>query len=295
MRSVAPVIAATLTLWATSAVFALDVPRLDTRINDRAALISPPAEARIEEHLAKLERETGAQLVIVTLESLEGEQLEDYAHRAFETWKLGRADSDDGVLLLIAKNERQMRIEVGYGLEPTLTDVMSKRVLDQIMRPRFRAGDFDGGVERAVDAIDGIIRGTSTLPPPPPGTRGGEMPPRLFGMLWLLFLIPFVLVVVATNPFQWFLYLFLLPFVFVGGMTAIGPSAAPLFAACWLLGAPVVWWFVGRRRKRQTKSARGRRSGWAGGAWSSSGGWSSGGGFSGGGGSSGGGGASSSW
>jgi uncharacterized protein len=288
---------AALVLWSVTLVaLALDVPSLGGRINDYADLISPAAEIRIDALLAKLETDEGAQVVVLTIDSLQGEQLEEYSLRVAETWKLGRAEQDDGALLFIAKNDRKMRIEVGYGLEPVLTDVMSRRILDQILRPRFRAGDFDGGVERAVEAMDGLIRGTSTLPPPSADEAQGDLPPRIFGALWLLFLVPFILVVVGTNPFQWFLYLFLIPFVFVGGLTAMGPSAGPVFVAFWLISAPLVWSFFGRRRKKQKPGRRGR-SGWSGGSWSSGGGGFSGGGggFSGGGGSFGGGGSSSSW
>lgn len=278
--------------------FALEVPALTGRVNDYAALLSPEAEARIDQTLAALEGDKGAQVVVLTVEDLDGEQLEDYSLRVAEHWRLGRADQDDGALLFIAKNDRKMRLEVGYGLEPYLSDVMSRRLLDQILRPSFRAGDFDGGVERAVDAIDGLIRGTSTLPAPEPNPLEGDLPLRMFGLLWLLFLLPFVFVVLGTNPFQWFLYLFLVPFVFVGGLTSAGPSMSPFFVGTWLIGAPVVWSFFGRRRKKRKPGRSGRRSGWSGGSWSSGGGGfssSGGGGFSGGGGSFGGGGSSSSW
>jgi len=282
--------------------FALAVPKLSGRVNDYADLISPGAESQIDDLLSQLQTDTGAEVVVLTLDSLQGEQVEDYAVRIFETWGLGRADHDDGALLLIAQNDRKMRLEVGYGLEPVLSDVLSRRILDQIVRPSFRAGDFDGGIERAVEAIDGLIRGTSTLPPPSAGDSQADLPPRMFGVLWLLFLIPFILVVVGTNPFQWFLYLFLIPFVGVGGVTAITPEAGPVLVVAWLVAAPIVWSFFGRRRKKQKRSRGRRRSGGSGGGWSSGGswssgggGWSGGGGFSGGGGSSGGGGASSSW
>ena len=275
---------------------ALDVPNLGGRINDYADLISPAAEARIEQTLAALEQDEGAQVVVLTVEGLEGELLEEYSLRVAETWKLGREQQDDGALLFVAKGDRKMRLEVGYGLEPVLTDVMSRRILDEILRPGFRAGDFDGGVERAVDAVDGLIRGTSTLPPPSQRDVQSDLPPRMFGVLWLLFLVPFVLVVVGTNPFQWFLFLFLIPFVAVGGFTAASPHAAPYFVAFWLVAAPIAWSFIGRRRKKQKRPKGRRGSGWSGGSWSSGGGgFSSGGGFSGGGGSFGGGGSSSSW
>jgi uncharacterized protein len=275
---------------------ALDVPTLSGRVNDYADLISPAAEMRIDQSLAKLEQDAGAQVVVLTIDSLEGESLEEYSLRVAEAWKLGRIEHDDGALLLIVKNDRKMRLEVGYGLEPVLTDLMSKRILDEILRPRFRAGDFDGGVERAVDAIDGLIRGTSTLPPPGPAALPDDFPSKIFGALWLLFLVPFALVVIGTNPFQWFLYLFLIPFVFVGALTAIGPGASVFLVAFWLIAAPIIWSFFGRRRKKRKPGVGRRHPGWSGGSWSSGGGgFSSGGGFSGGGGSFGGGGSSSSW
>ena len=149
-----------------STALALDVPRLGGHVNDYANLLSADSESRIGKRLAALEEDTGTQVVVLTIDTLEGEPLEEYSLRVAEKWALGRAEQDDGALLLIVKNDRKMRIEVGYGLEPTLTDIMSKRILDQILRPRFRAGDFDGGVWSAVEAIDGLVRGTSTLPPP---------------------------------------------------------------------------------------------------------------------------------
>jgi uncharacterized protein len=290
---------AVLVLGSSSAsTAALAVPALTGHVNDYANIISPEAAVRIEQTLAALERDKGAQVVVLTIEDLDGEQLEDYSLRVAENWSLGRADQDDGALLFIAKNDRKMRLEVGYGLEPYLTDIMSRRVLDQILRPSFRAGDFDRGIERAVGAIDGLIRGTSTLPAPEPSPSEGDLPTQTFGLLWLLFLVPFVLMLLGTNPFQWFLYLFLIPFVFVGGLTVAGPSTGPFFVGAWLVGAPILWSFFGRRRKKRKPGRPGHRSGWSGGSWSSGGGGfssSGGGGFSGGGGSFGGGGSSSSW
>jgi len=281
----------TLFLCSVSLVaFALSVPELSGRVNDYATLLTPATEARIDALLTQLEKDTGAQVVVLTIDSLQGEPLEDYSLRVAEAWKLGRDDADDGALLLIAKNDRKMRLEVGYGLEPVLSDVLSRRILDQVLRPSFRAGDFDGGIERAVEAMDGLIRGTSTLPPPAASDMQADLQSRIFGLLWLLFLVPFVFVVVSTNPFQWFLYLFLIPFVGVGGIATIGAGAGPFFIVVWLIVAPIVWSFFGRKRKKQKRGKGRRSSAWSGGSWSSGGG-----GFSGGGGSFGGGGSSGSW
>lgn len=283
-------------LLLAATALALDVPPLRGRVTDNANVLSDAAETRINQTLEALETDTGAQVAVLSIDTLDGDSLEDFSLRAAESWKLGREAQDDGALLLIVKGDRKMRLEVGYGLEPTLTDVMSRRILDQILRPSFRAGDFDGGVERAVDAIDGLIRGTSTLPPPGE-TQAGDLPPRMFGFLWLAFLIPFVLAVVGTNPFQFILYIFLLPFVGVGGLTLAGPQGAIGLAGFWLVAAPLVWALFGRRQKKTKYRRGGSRRAWSsGGGWSSGSGWSSGGGgFSGGGGSFGGGGSSSSW
>ncbi|NND29737.1 MAG: YgcG family protein, partial [Myxococcales bacterium] len=260
------ILAAILLCSVSVVAFALNVPELSGRVNDYADLLTPAAEARVEAILARLEADKGAQVVVLTIDSLQGEQLEEYSLRIAETWKLGREAQDDGALLLIAKNDRKMRFEIGYGLEPVLTDVMTTRIRNQILTPSFRAGDFDGGIERAVEAIDGLIRGTSTLPPPSASDTTADLPPRIFGALWLLFLVPFVWVVVSTNPFQWFLYFFLIPFIGVGGITMIAPSAGPLAVVLWLIAAPIGWSFIGRRRKKLKRSKGRRRSGWSGGS-----------------------------
>ncbi len=172
---------------------ALEVPYLASRINDLADLLSPGAEQRLESTLAQLERDTGAQLAVLTVPSLEGEPLGDFSIRVLETWKLGRKGIDDGALLLIARDDRKIRIEVGYGLEPTLTDVACKRIISNLISPRFREGDFDGGVEAAANAIAGTVRGQEDLIPadPPARKRSGEKGwPLMLGLwvvLWLVF------------------------------------------------------------------------------------------------------------
>ena len=143
---------------------AKEVPFLGGRINDLADLLSETAEAAMEKQLEELESATGAQVAVLTIPSLEGEILEDFSLKVADTWKLGRGEFDDGALLLIARDERQMRLEIGYGLEGAVPDAYAKRILDDILRPRFRTGDFDGGVTAAVEAIGGLIRGENPLP-----------------------------------------------------------------------------------------------------------------------------------
>ncbi len=138
---------------------ALDVPALRGRVNDNAGVLSPEAVARIEEKLAGIERTDSTQIVVLTITSLEGEVLEEYSIRVAETWKIGMKNLDNGVILLIAKADRKLRIEVGRGLEGRLTDLLSGRIIRNEITPRFKSGDFDGGVEAGIDAIIAVVRG----------------------------------------------------------------------------------------------------------------------------------------
>ena len=136
---------------------ALTFPPLTGRIVDQANILSPAAKAALEPKLADLEDKSGIQLVVATVDSLEGQEIEPYANELFRTWKLGEADKNNGVLLLVAPNERRVRIEVGYGLEGTLTDALSKVIIANAITPRFKAGDFSGGVTRGVDDIITVL------------------------------------------------------------------------------------------------------------------------------------------
>jgi uncharacterized protein len=281
---------------------AREVPYLAGPVNDLADLLSDSAEETLAARLIELQRATGAQVVVLTVPSLEGEILEDYSLRVAETWQLGRAEVDDGALLLIVRDERQMRLEVGYGLEGAIPDVWAKRVLDDVLRPRFRAGDFDGGVSAAVDTIAALIAGEEALPPP---DEGGESIDDIGGpkaIALLAFLIPvglFSLQAVASRGcVAWFLYLFLMPFWFAFPVAILGRPMGLIPIALWVVGFPIVWAVLHGTAAGRTWRGAGPFLG-GGGGWSSSrGGWGggfAGGGFSGGGGSFGGGGASGSW
>ena len=177
---------------------------------------SSAGRARLETKLSDLETRTGAQVVILS-SSLEGEPLEPYSVRVAQTWKLGRKGIDDGVLFLVAKNDRKMRIEVGYGLEPKLTDAMTREILDERVRPRFRAGDFEGGVEAGVDAIASLIAGKPLPRSLVPHARGqGVMPvlPRLFmaAIFTIVVGIHSLVAILTPTAMGWFLYVFLMPF-----------------------------------------------------------------------------------
>src|SRR5690606_13567079 len=120
---------------------------------DRAEMIDQVTEASLTAKLAAFEQKSSDQLVVLTIDDLDGEAIEPFANRQFRAWGLGQAGEDNGILLVVAKNDRRMRIEVGYGLEGTLTDLHSKLIIENTMVPAFRAGDFSGGISAAVDDI----------------------------------------------------------------------------------------------------------------------------------------------
>jgi uncharacterized protein len=243
-----------------TALSALEVPFLAGRVNDLAEMLPEQSEASINARLRQLEEEYGAQVVVLTVPSLAGDSLEDFSLRVVETWKLGRGDTDDGVLFLIARDDRMMRIEVGYGLEPVLTDALSRRILDRVVRPRFREGDFVTGIEEGVESIVAAVAGQTEQLPAEQERRGPSATPFVFAscLIQLLFVIVVLWLINRLSR------------LFRGGAWATHRGRGG-----WV--APVV--LGGGRR---------RGGGWGGGGFS-------GGGFSGGGGSFGGGGASGSW
>jgi uncharacterized protein len=263
-------------LAAVLLLFALALPApaaelmpLTGRVVDRANLIDAATEALLVAKLEAFEAKSSDQIVVATMDSLDGEAIEDFANRQFRAWGLGQAGENNGILLLVAKNDRKMRIEVGYGLEGTLTDLHSKLIIENTMVPAFRAGDFSGGISRAVDDIVLVLEGNAAELEA--RAERNQKGPEL--------------------PVDWFVVLFFIVWatIFVGG-----------FVTAFL--APVFGKKLGPNRYRwlgMDITIGGSSSGSSGG--SSSSGWSSGssssssGGFSGGGGSSGGGGASGGW
>lgn len=315
LRSRHPLAAVVAAWWLVALAFGgatplaaeVPVPFLAGRVVDLADMISAGAETQLDGELAALEQATGAQLAVLTVPTLEDEPIEGFALRVVESWKLGKAKQDNGVLLLIAKNDRKMRIEVGYGLEGTLPDVICKRILAERLAPRFQAGDFDGGIGEAVSVISAMVRGDENggLQAQPESGGGGGIGGFVlvfvgmvvFNMLW-----PIILSAVNSKVFGWVIYpilgipAYLVPFVLKDGSTTWGLVGL----GAWLVIFPLLKIF----RSHLPKPGSGSGGGWSsrgsrsGGGWSSGGGgWSSGGGggFSGGGGSFGGGGASGNW
>jgi uncharacterized protein len=189
--------------WA--AVFAADFPALTGRIVDQANVIPAAIRNAVEPKLAELEAKSGIQLVVATVASLGGEEIEPYANQLFRTWKLGEKAKNNGVLLLVAPNQRKVRIEVGYGLEGTLTDALSKVIIVNAIAPRFKAGDFGDGVSRGVDDIITVLTTDSSEWQQRPSLRLDHQPSPDFGD-WILIalLIGLVTLLVVSPGFRWF-------------------------------------------------------------------------------------------
>jgi uncharacterized protein len=152
-----PIVAVCFLLCAGFAALAANFPSLTGRVVDQANIIPADTRNTIESKLADLETKSGIQLVVASVNSLGGQEIEPYANELFRTWKLGEKTKNNGVLLLVAPNERRVRIEVGYGLEGTLTDALSKIIVANAIAPRLKTGDFGGGVSRGVDDIITVL------------------------------------------------------------------------------------------------------------------------------------------
>jgi uncharacterized protein len=167
-----------------------DVPALRERVTDLTATLDPGQQAELTARLDRLQRETGSQLAVLLVPSTAPEDIAAYALRVVDAWKLGREEFDDGVLLLVAKDDRRMRIEVGYGLEGAIPDARARQIIDTIMAPYFRSGDFAGGIMAGTDAIIALIRGEQ-LPAPAAGRPGDSS--DLEGVLPVILIIALVL------------------------------------------------------------------------------------------------------
>jgi uncharacterized protein len=256
LRRVAPALLL-LVLLAVPGAAALRIPPPpDHRVNDYAGALTPAERDRLEQTLIAREATSRNQVVVAIFRSLEGESLEDYSIRLAQAWRIGQKGLDNGVIFLVFLDDRKMRIEVGYGLEGSLTDAISSSILRDVVAPRFRAGQIADGIGAGLDAIDRAIAGTYVRPPDAgKGQRQGDVGWReLLALLFVFFLI----VALVTNRMQ---------------QAALRRRGWTGGSAGW--GGP----FVGG-------------GGFGGGGWGGGGG---GGGFSGGGGGFGGGGSSGSW
>src|ERR1700723_2467464 len=188
-----------------TAAFALDFPQLTGRVVDQAGVMSADGRSAVEEKLKDLEDKSGIQLVVATIKSLQGSDIETYANELFRAWKLGQAQKNNGVLLLVAPNEHKVRIEVGYGLEGTLTDALSSVIISSAIIPRFKTGDFSGGIDRGVDGIISILSGDTADWHRKVNVRSEDASAdfnKLFPLLFfgLLFLVMWYLIRHAGGP-----------------------------------------------------------------------------------------------
>lgn len=167
---------------------ALDVPALKGRVNDYASVLSPETENKLEETLSALESSDSTQVVVLTIPSLEGEVLEQFSIKVAEEWKIGQKNKDNGAILLIAKNDRKIRIEVGRGLEGKLTDLISGRIIRSEIIPKFKEGDFNGGIEAGTTAIVSVVRGEYKASEKNTMRKGSGKNP-IFTLLIFLFVI----------------------------------------------------------------------------------------------------------
>jgi len=260
-----------------------DFPQLTGRVVDAAQLLSAEAKARLVERLEAHEQQTGNQLVVVTLPSLGGYDIDDYGYQLGRHWGIGQQDNDNGALLIVARDDRKVRIEVGYGLEGSLTDALSSAIIHQRILPQFRNGDFESGIEQGIDAMLNVLAGDADEI----RELADKRPSQAAGKLESLF-VPFLIMgVFAGNLLK----------------SRFGNKAIPLVSGTLF---PLVWWFSGSIVLAVAVAIAvgvflfggggrggGRRGSYGG--YYGGGGYSGGGGVSGGGGSFGGGGASGGW
>jgi uncharacterized protein len=278
-------VALLLCLFSLAASAEVAVPPLSARVTDLTGTLSAEQRAGIEQKLAALETSKGSQIAVLLLPSTQPETIEQYGIRVAEAWQLGRKGVDDGALLLVAKDDRALRIEVGYGLEGVIPDAVAKRVIEEIILPRFKQGDFAGGIEAGVDSLIKLVEGE---PLPEPAARRAAGLNLLEEALPLAMLFIFVVGGLLRAIFGRFL-----------GASAAGGIA--FFGAWLLLGSLVIGLIIAFVVFLITLGGSGRfghlggRFGHLGGGFGGRGGGGFGGGFSGGGGGFGGGGASGRW
>jgi uncharacterized protein len=284
-----------LLLSALSVLVSADVavPPLSARVMDLTGTLSGGVVARIEAKLTDLENKKGSQIAVLVVPSTQPEEIEQYSIRVVEAWKLGRKGIDDGALLIVAKDDRRVRIEVGQGLEGALPDAIANRIVSDTITPRFKVGDFDGGVEKGVEQMISVVNG-EPLPKPDKKWEGHN---SLGNMLPFLLVIVFVISGVLRAIFGR-----LFGSIATGGLTA---------SVVWLLSHVIpigigagVFAFLFALLTGGSRSGWSTGGGWGGGLGGLGGfggrggggfGGGGGGGFSGGGGGFSGGGASGSW
>ncbi len=288
--------AALLFVCSAAAVGQPTIPALEGRVVDIAHVLSDAVERDLSALLEAHERATSNQVAVLTVPDLQGYAVEEFALAVAREWALGTSRNNNGVLFMLAIADREMRIEVGYGLEGALPDVVASRILRNDVRPYLRRGDFDGGVRSGVTAILGAIEGTYVPAESPP-----DRPPFWFGLPFVILPSFFAFMgLVTAGCMRWFMFVFLMPFFWVAGFSMTGSEVGGfVFVLIYAVAYILVQAHPKVRAMRKTMAEKGSVR-WGpvvigGGSGGFSGGGFSGGGFSGGGGSFGGGGASGGW
>ena len=207
----------------SSAFAQRSIPALTGPVVDEAGLLSSRAEARIRALILAHEDSTSNQLAVLTIPSLEGENLEEYSLKVARGWQLGQAETNNGVLLLVAVAERKVRIEVGYGLEGDLPDILAKRIIDRELVPRFRDGDFETGIVQGVFAILGAIEGSYTVT--------DSISEEDFNDALPVVLFPVVIIgssLLSSPVTFWFFLIIFLPVTFMGARSMLPTPQAYL-------------------------------------------------------------------
>jgi uncharacterized protein len=206
-RTTRPAFALLALLIAAFAALAANFPALTGRVVDQANIIPAATRGSIETKLADLEAKSGIQLVVATVATLDGQEIEPYANQLFRAWKLGQKDKNNGVLLLVAPKERRVRVEVGYGLEGTLTDALSKIIIANAITPRFKSGDFGGGIARGVDDIITVLTTDASDWQPRPAVRLDSRPQSdPINWLIVLGLIALAGLLIVSPTFRWLFF-----------------------------------------------------------------------------------------
>ena len=277
------------------------VPPLVGRVVDQTGTLSSGDVATLNQTLRNFEARKGSQIAVLIVPTTDGEAIEQFSLRAAETWKIGRKKIDDGALIVVAKNDRHLRIEVGYGLEGALTDVTSKRIIDEVITPKFKSGDFAGGVSAGVNRIIRVIDGEKLPGVEPQHWQAPSLLSHIDPVFALFVLFGFG--AIMRNVLG-----ALLGATVTGGVVGVlawfisGSVGAALLATVMVFMMALVAEILAAANQGSAKGRRGR-SGWGDSSSSSGGSWSSGSSSSsssssdsgGGGGSFGGGGASGSW
>ena len=287
--------------WGALAQGVLPVPTLTARVIDTSGTLDAAQQQALEAKLAAFEAAKGSQVVVYMLPTTQPEDIASFANRVANEWRIGRRAVGDGVLLIVAKNDRQVRIEVAKTLEGAIPDLAAKRIIDGAITPRFKQGDFAGGLDAAVGQITALISGEA-LPEPARSAQGGPL--AALGMEWMDFLIFMLFAVPIGSSIARSVFGRKLGAVITGG--GVGVLAMVVTASLLISGAAAVvaliftllsGSFTSPSSGRRHRGGGGLGGGWGGGT---GGGWSGGGGggggfSSGGGGDFGGGGASGSW